>query len=313
MLRLFQSFFGGDEAAGRYPETLVREAIERAVESTDPWLRGLNGYHRKLRPAVLTAIDHVVALVNQLPPARPATRDGYGRDPLLQAMFLSSEQMRQVLRDQLASPKVASGAACALLVMDLEQRGTFGVDLVGDTVVRDVPQVTVSFANHRLLDPTGSEGETRRLLMRRAFDHLLSLALKRMVAVKEIREGLDNRRTLLQAKLDVLQRGNWGFDLCTPQKPVTLVDLEAQLAEIEAQLQRVGRDDQAMEVTLGLLVDVLGRPQEQLWGDRATLVVDRMGIKRAVASDEAPELVLDQLHNAEGRSLVGTLVTLEGS
>jgi hypothetical protein len=146
--------------------------------------------------------------------------------------------------------------------------------------------------------------------MRRAFDHLLSLALKRMVAVKEIREGLDNRRTLLQAKLDVLQRGNWGFELGTSQLPANLVELEAQLDEIEAQLQRVGSDDQAMEVALGLLVDVLGRPQEHLWGERATLVVDRMGIKRAVASDEAPELILEQLHNAEGRSVVMTLVTL---
>jgi len=312
MLRLFQSIFGGDEAAGRYPETLVREAIERAVDVTDPWLRGLSGYRKKLRPAAVTAIDHVVALVDRLPPPRLATRDGYGRDPLLQAMFLSSEQMQQVLHEQLAAQPVTGDAACALLVMDLEQRGTFGVDLIGDTVVRDVPQVTVSFNNHRLLDPTGDERETRRLLKRRAFDHLLSLALRRMVAVKEIREGLDNRRTLLQAKLDVLQRVNLGFGPDTLQKPADLADLEAQLGEIEAQLQRVGRDDQAMEVALGLLVDVLGRPQEQLWGDRATLVVDRMGIKRAVASDEAPELVLDQLHNAEGRSLVATLVTLEG-
>jgi hypothetical protein len=194
--------------------------------------------------------------------------------------------------------------------VDLEQRGTFGVELLGDTMVRDVPQVTVSFANHRLLDPTGNEGETRRLLKRRAFDHLLSLALRRMVAVKEIREGLDNRRTLLQAKLEVLQRGNWGFDLGTPQKPANIVDLEAQLDQIEAQLQRVGSDDQAMVVALGLLADVLGRPQEHLWGERATLVVDRMGIKRAVASDVAPELELQQLHNAEGRSIVMTLVEI---
>jgi hypothetical protein len=133
-----------------------------------------------------------------------------------------------------------------------------------------------------------------------------------MVAVKEIREGLDNRRTLLQAKLDVLQRGNWGFDRGTPQKPASLVDLEAQLNEIEAQLQRVGSDDQALEVALGLLADVLSRPQEHLWGDRATLVVDRMGIKRAVATEEAPELVLEQLHNAEGRSLVMALVEFAG-
>jgi len=310
MWSLFHSIFGIPEEDECYPDTLVNAAIERAVDGTDPWVRGLSGYRKKLRPAVLAAIDHVVTLVDGLAPPRPATRDGYGRDPLLQAMFLSSEQMRQVLRDQLAAQSFEGGTACALLVMDLAQRGTFGVDLVGDTIVRDVPQVTVRFANHRLLDPTGTEDETRRLLKRRAFDHLLSLALRRMVAVKEIREGLDNRRALLQAKLDVLQRGNWGFDLGKPQKPANIVDLEAQFNEIEAQLQRVGRDDQAIEVALGLLTDVLGRPQEHLWGERATLVVDRMGIKRAAASDEAPELQLEQLHNAEGRSIVATLVEI---
>jgi hypothetical protein len=216
-----------------------------------------------------------------------------------------------VLRDQLTAQPVEGSAACALLVMDLEQRGIFGVDLLGDTVVRDVPQVTVSFANHRLLDPTGSELMTRRHLKRRAFDHLLGLALRRMVATKELREGLDNRRTLLQAKLDALQRGNWGFELGEPRKPAKVVEVETQLAEIEGQLQLVGRDDQAIEVALGLLVDVLGRPQEHLWGSRETLMVDRMGIKRAAASDEAPELPLQLLHNAEGRTVVMALVGIE--
>ena len=59
MLRIFYSIFGGDEEAGRYPDTLIKAAIERAVDGTDPWLRGLSGYPRKLRPAVLHAIDHV--------------------------------------------------------------------------------------------------------------------------------------------------------------------------------------------------------------------------------------------------------------
>jgi hypothetical protein len=311
MWGLFHSIFGVSDDADRYPETLVKAAIERAVDGTDPWLRGLSGYRRKLRPAVVAAIDHVVAIVDSLPPPRPATRDGYGSDPLLQAMFLSSEQMLRILRDQLTAQHVEGAKVCALLVMDLEQRGIFGVDLLGDTLVRDVPQVTVSFANHRLLDPTANEGETRRLLKRRAFDHLLSLALRRMVAVKEIREGLDDRRTLLQAKLEALQRGSWGFDLATGQKPTSVVDVETQLTEIEEKLQLVGTDDRAMEVALGLLIDVLGKPREHLWGSRLTMAVDRMGIKRAAASDQAPELQLQQLHNAEGRSVVMALVEVE--
>lgn len=311
MWSLFHSIFGIPEEDERYPEKLVDAAIERAVDGTDPWLRGLSGYRKKLRPAVIAAIDHVVTLVDSLAPPRPATRDGYGRDPLLQAMFLSSEQMQKVIHDQLAAQPVEGGAVCALLVMELEQRGIFGVDLVGDTVVRDVAQVTVSFANHRLIDPTGSEAMTRRHLKRRAFDHLLGLALREMAATKEIREGLDNRRTLLQAKLDVLQRGAWGFDLGAPQKPDKIVDVETQLAEIEAQLKLVGDDGGALEVALGLLIDVLGRPQEHLWASRGNLAVDRMGIKRAAASEEAPELTLEQLHNAEGRNVVVTLVEIE--
>ena len=311
MWSLFHSIFGIPEEDERYPEKLVDAAIERAVDGTDPWLRGLSGYRKKLRPAVIAAIDHVVTLVDSLAPPRPATRDGYSRDPLLQAMFLSSEQMQKVIHDQLAAQPVEGGAVCALLVMELEQRGIFGVDLVGDTVVRDVAQVTVSFANHRLVDPTGSEAMTRRHLKRRAFDHLLGLALREMVATKEIREGLDNRRTLLQAKLDVLQRGSWGFDSSTTQQPANIVELETQLADIESQLELVGDDGEALKVALGLLVDVLGRPQEHLWASRMTLAVDRMGIKRTTPCDEAPELTLEQLHNAEGRNVVVTLVEIE--
>jgi hypothetical protein len=52
MLRLLHSIFGSEQK-GSYPESLVREAIERAVEGTDPWLRGVSGYRRKLRPAVM--------------------------------------------------------------------------------------------------------------------------------------------------------------------------------------------------------------------------------------------------------------------
>ena len=75
MLRLFKSIFQKDDAPGRYPDSLVREAIERAVDGTDPWLRGLSGYRRKLRPAVVAAIDHVIALVDGLQPPLLADTD----------------------------------------------------------------------------------------------------------------------------------------------------------------------------------------------------------------------------------------------
>ena len=80
-----------------------------------------------------------------------------------------------------------------------------GMDLVGDRVQKDVAQVTVSFSGHRLLDPGCSEAETRRQLKRRAFDHLLSLALTRIAGMRVEREDLKRQRDLLRRKLAALE------------------------------------------------------------------------------------------------------------
>ncbi len=47
MLRLLQSIFGLGDTTGGYPEDMVRKAIERAVDGTDPWLRAISGYRKK--------------------------------------------------------------------------------------------------------------------------------------------------------------------------------------------------------------------------------------------------------------------------
>lgn len=88
MLKLLQSIFGG-EKQGNYPELLVKLAIERAVDGTDPWLRAVSGYKKKLRPAVLRAMDHVVGLVDRLPPPMPICLDCYADDPRLKRFFIS--------------------------------------------------------------------------------------------------------------------------------------------------------------------------------------------------------------------------------
>src|SRR5512137_332065 len=127
MWSLFHSIFRIAEESGRYPDSLVKAAIERAVDGTDPWLRGLSGYRRKLRPAVVHAIDHVVALVGSMNHPLELSRAGYGTDPLLRLFFISHEQMGNVLRSDPALAEYrrgaghAAGPAWALLVMECEQ------------------------------------------------------------------------------------------------------------------------------------------------------------------------------------------------
>jgi len=313
MLRIFQLLFGANAEHERYPEEMVDAAIEQAVDATNPWLRGLTGYRGKLRPAVLHAIDHIVALANSMQTPLELSRSSYGRDPQLQLFFISSEQMEEVLR---ADPALAAfradvgnanRPAWAQLVMKCEQHRAFGVDLFGETIVRDVPQVTVSMSEHRLLDPTADLAETRNHLMKRSFQHLLKLALARIAAVEDVREGLVQQRTLLQAKHDALECTGWGF---CDQSEATLQEdeLHRQLDDIEKQLHEVGGDDAYIERDLEILIDVLSHAEHQLWVDSLTLIVDRMGIRRSTASADAPELVLRELHNAAGLQLIARMV-----
>ena len=93
MLKLLQSIFGG-VTEGNYPKSLVTAAIERAVDGTDPCLRAISGYKKKLRPAVLRSIDHVVSLVDRLPvpivlcPAQTAPNETRGQSVKSQGVEL---------------------------------------------------------------------------------------------------------------------------------------------------------------------------------------------------------------------------------
>jgi hypothetical protein len=318
MLQLFQSIFGAAaDRAAPYPAELVERAIERAVDGTDPRLRALSGYQKKLRAAVIHAIDHVVALVDRMPAPLTLSRSAYSTDPEVTAFFASAEHVRELLgRDVTLSQWLESADGrgveniIALLLMEQHERQVLGVALEGDRVLHDVAQTTVSFARHRLVDPAGAESETRRLLMRRSFDHLLTLALARIATAHAERGELERERELLRRKHTALTSGRWGFDDSGGDPPPAPQALQQQLAEIESQLQALGTGAGLLPAHLDILVDTLTQAEHQIWGASEPLVVDRMGVKQSQASALAPRINLAVLHNAAGRRLVVRLVSI---
>lgn len=318
MLQLFQSIFGaGHEAATPYSAGLIERAIERAVDGTDPRLRALAGYRKKLRAAVIHAIDHVIALVDSLPAPLVLDRARYTTDPELSAYFASVEQLHEVLACEpvlnqwlKSADGAGDGPIVMLLLMEQHERQVFGVALEGETLRRDVAQTTVSFARHRLVDPAGSEDETRRLLKRRAFDHLLTLALGRLATAHTERAELQHERELLRRKYAALAAGNWGFEAATSDPHADPATVQRQIDEIESQLGERGAGAGLLAAQLNIVVDVLQRAEQHLWSVRAPLAVDRLGVKQATAGAAAPEIILTALHNAAGQRLVARLVTV---
>ncbi|EIC23863.1 hypothetical protein [Thiorhodovibrio frisius] len=309
-MKLFQSIFGGGEKIGAYPESLIKMATERAVDGTDSRLRLLPGYAKRLRKPVIRAIDHVVALVEGIPAPVAATRNSYSAEPRLAALFSSAPEMLNIFsRD----PKLAAflsglgGGAVprvtALLLAERMEKRTLGMDLVGDQVRHDVQQTVVNFNEHRIVDPNTSEADMRRQLMRRAFDHLLSLALSRIAEARVERADLTRQRDLLRRKLTTLERGGWGFDAQEGEHPDPAT-LMTELDAITAQLGSIGSDAGVLRAHLDIVAEFLGEADGQLLTDEITLYLDPMNIQRDARDPSARRIVLQELRNAQGRTAV---------
>ncbi|HEX6735912.1 MAG TPA: hypothetical protein VF096_13965 [Azonexus sp.] len=315
MLKIFQSIFGGPDSAGRHPDALIEMATERAIDGLYPRLRLLPGYRRQLREPVCTALDHVVALIDAFPAPLAARSANYAQSPLLTALFAAPEQMREVFASDPALGEFRAGhpggePVTALLLAECREKNTLGMALEGEMLRRDVAQVTVSFARHRLADPAASEGETRRQLKRRAFDHLVGLALWRVSEARSERVELNQQRDLLRNKLGILQRGGWSFAEAAAE-PVDALALQAELDQLEAQLAGLPIDERNMGGQLDILCEVLAGAERQLWATPGELYLDRMNVKRDAGHPDARPIRFTELHNARGERLAMLLLTLD--
>lgn len=108
---------------------------------------------------------------------------------------------------------------------------------MGDPARRDLAQVTDSVSGHHRLEPRTSEEASRRFLKRRAFDHLLAVALAEITEAGVGRADLQRQRDLLRRKLETMKRGTLGLEGLRAGR------LEAKIAKAErARRRSSGRD-----------------------------------------------------------------------
>jgi hypothetical protein len=315
MLKLFQSFFGGEKSQSQYPESLVEAAIERAVDGTDSRLRLLPGYRKRLREPVIHAIDHVVALVDDLPAALGAGREDFSADPRLPTLFVSAAHMLEIMgRDRALAEfqRGYSGVAeqlTALLMAERIEKNVLGMEVADGQLRRDVAQLSVSFRNHRLVDVADSEVETRRQLKRRAFDHLLSLALARIAEVRAERTDLARQRDVLRHKLLTLERSGWSFEEGEGETSEP-ASLQAELDDIEIELERLGSDAEVLNTHLDIVADQLAQAGQLLQRETLRMRLDSMNIQRDAQDVTGRDIVMPEIHNARGQRSVLLLVAV---
>lgn len=311
MPRLFQSLFGAKPAAsGLRDAAVVERAIDRALDATDPRLRSIAGHRKRLQPAVVKAIDHVIALGSALPPPVEASARTWGEDDRLSSFFASSARMSDVfgadraLLDFLESPLGGADPVHALLVVERTEKKVLGMALQGEHVQREVSQVQVSFDKHRLLEPQASAEDNRRLVMRRAFDQVLTAALTRITMANHEREALEAGQAVLKAKVRALQSSNFGLADAHAGEPSDAAALEAKLAQIGRDLEATGAGARTLPRHLDLLVETLEQAPEHLSTQPLSIRMDRLGIRQDAPGGTTVQLELLEVRRATGPALV---------
>lgn len=307
MLKFLQSIFSGDERPGsQYDERLLDAATERLVDATDPRLRAISGYKRKLRPGIECAVDHAVRLGDTVGTPLELTRSAFGNDPRVRALFVSAEHMEEVLnasgtiRQWLSKTPSPPDTLYAFLVVNWQERQAFGMELEGDMVRRDVAQIVLNFSGHRFADIAGSETDLRREVKKRAFDFLVKVALARLAEQRTQRQTLEHERSLLRRKLkelDVAQVG-LSLDAAQPAGDNDSVGAETRLAAIEKELAALNADAGTLDDHLATLSATLSAAPEHLQLQPVSFVLDQRNVKCSKPNGQT----IHELQYSEARS-----------
>ena len=300
VLRFINSLLSVErEPSSRFDKAMIQAAIERVVDGTDPRLRAVRHYRRKLRRPVERTIEYVMAQIAVLPPPIEAGRRGFTAEPHLRALFASPEQLLETLsfspamRDYRQRCNGSSPPELyAALRAERIERNTLGIALQGDQLQREVPQVAVLFKEPRAVFPNPSEAETRRELINRMFDYLVEIALQHLLSLRARKRELEKRqRHLLQNKAGVLKSARLGLEslleASASSPPPDAAAVNRQLEEIETELSQIRADTATLDHHLALVAETLSEPEQHLRLEPVALTLDHMNVKVAPDSDRA--------------------------
>ena len=294
------------EPPGQFDPALIRGAVERVISGTDPRLRIVGAYPKKLGPAVARAMDYIHRLVESLPPPVTIHPARFTSDPRLRAMFASSQHVREILSFgeelQHYRQRLRGGLPTdlyAVLRTTRTEKSALGIALNGNIIQRDVPQTVVNFQDPHIAFPAGSETKTRREMKKRAFDFLIKTALEQLAAARANHQQLEQQqRYLLQQKARLLQDTPVGLQPLTAQSPTDLTSvatIEGRLRDVQAELRRLHAGAATLDENLARVAAVLGQPEQHLQLERVHLTLDAMNVKADPTTTNASVIDFDEV------------------
>ncbi|MGB4227830.1 MAG: hypothetical protein WBJ68_14520 [Candidatus Dechloromonas phosphoritropha] len=293
----------------RVSEEMVRWAVDKAVTLTNPRLKLLPNYQKRLAPSVETTIRFLQGLVKLLPAVRRMSTETWSADAALRAIFVSPSDMKGVLAraDGLRTlfekyPELDE--AYLVLGMAFTEQRVFGLGLQGDMLQRDVAQMTANFSDHKTRLCGADEQVLRRVIGVEIFEYLISCALSEIGAERSERQELQANRSLIRARLRLLQQHGPGLGSMLGEAPADASQqarLEAELLDNERQLETMGGGEAVLDSELETLKSVLDNQQDYLSIEPRRIRLSSMNV------------VLDETNTESGAEVDFAVIELKGT
>jgi hypothetical protein len=303
LLKLFQSIFAASPKHTKgLDDDLVKRAIERVIDGTDPRLRLVSGYRKTLQDAVVCAVEHTIRLIEALPEPIELSPQQFGVNELVRGLFVSPNHLEDVLLQsrtlkdyQLNRSGPEPDTVHALLVLVRLERNVLGMKLEGEMLRRDVAQVSINFTNHRLIAPRDTEQESRREQKKRVFDYFIEMALRDIVKTRTGQEESRRQRDILLRKLRTLQNTNWSIEAALNREAEKSFDpqqVETEITELEHRLKTIASPTVTLDHYLDIISRSLKSAPEQLTRESITLKMDHMKIQAENEDDSSTIMTL---------------------
>ncbi len=166
-----------------------RQIVESFVDASNSKMRAVHGYSHKLRAQVRTLYNHVLGIADEIPAPIILTPAAFMKDPLVNALFACRQDIDKLFDTDSnvaaylhAHNKYQIPVMYALLTANKREKPKLGIALLGDKIIRDVPQQAVNFSAHKIHAPCASSAELNSALKKYLFDRVITLARQEMAS-----------------------------------------------------------------------------------------------------------------------------------
>ncbi|MBW2173346.1 MAG: hypothetical protein JRF64_01625 [Deltaproteobacteria bacterium] len=284
-------------------EDEFQEAVEQVAQLVYPKVRWASLYRKKLRPAVERTLEYAVEVAQDIPGPVELNLDSWGKDALPRFLFVGVDEYRDFLQNNKGLERffrtTATDQCFAFLTMSKEEKRFLGVDSENGILKRDVPQLAIHFAEHRIVAPMASEKESKKAAALQILTVLATHSLEEMLSLIAWQEELEEQKKILEIKLKIhsakerglasILSGTYNRDPKTAEASQILDELNQKISTLKAKFD--GPEDYLKYVT-----DMLSHPEDYLTSESQKLRLTDMGIKMPLSSSKGREVHLAELH-----------------